>query len=107
MTSREAEVMDAEEELQAWGDKPVQQEIELDLKRKRLETREETAVAMEEHYQKSVTSFNTRFAEMTEEQKKKVAAELKEGRESFRKELQEEFSRKCKEQESRFVEKKR
>ena len=55
MTSREAEVMDAEEELQAWGEKLAQREIELDLERERLETREETAVAMEEHYQKSVT----------------------------------------------------
>ena len=42
---------------------------------------------MEEHYQKYVISFNARFAEMKEEQKQKVAAELKAVRESFRKEL--------------------
>ena len=35
-----------------------------------------------------------------------MVADLKAGRESYRKELREEFSKKCKEQESRFVEKK-
>ena len=97
MTSREAEIVVAEKELQAREERLAQEDIELDLEHECLENMEEAVAAKEDHYQKSVTSFNTRFAEQKEEQRQKVAAELKAGRESYRKELREEFSKKCKE----------
>ena len=40
----------------------VEENIKLDLERERLENMEEAVAAKEDHYQKSVTSFNTRFA---------------------------------------------
>ena len=107
LTSREADIEDTRRKLQAWDEKLAIEDNELALEHDRLHKREEAAPASKAHYQRSVESINARLAEREEEQRRRMLAGLQNGRESYRKELREEYASKCKVQEDRFKERNR
>ena len=94
LTSREAEIKDTRKKLQAWDERLTIENNKLILKRDRLDKREEAAAASEAHYQKTVESFNVRLTEREEEHRQRMLADLQNGHESYRKELQEEYGKK-------------
>ena len=63
LSSREAEIISDERKLLKLEEGLAQENIELNLECEHLEKREEKAASLEGHYQRSVASFNARFAE--------------------------------------------